>query len=133
MTTLNAPYTENLSGAQRNYRKPGAKLKPRCAHTAYEAEWRKVSARALRKELAQEYAHNERVHGGGEIDGWWKRYHKEFDKLNTRSKKLVELAVYEEQPAPYGAQRARAYNAMQNAMVAERCMEIDRKMLANAY
>lgn len=135
----------NLSAADRNYRKPGHKLRPRCGYDAMEKEHAKLhSMRALRRDRAvQGKAETEWFvkHEGFDprIDPHWKKHHKTMDALSTRSRKRVERLLYdtdgrlEDMHTLPGRAMQRAYVSAIEAHGIDMCIEADQRMLRNAY
>lgn len=134
-----------LSAAQRNYRKPGAKLKPRFAPDAAERDWKKLhSMRELRKEQAIECKamteyYEKREGFDTRIDPHWRKFYKAMDALGARSRKRVERALEASADGSAlvfkytGRAMVRATLAAIEAHGIDLCIEADQKMLANAY
>ena len=119
----------DLSGDQRNYRKPGKRLLPRDAYTAHECSRHGLSKRALYREHAIEAAaYGERP----ERDAWELKFEREFESLPKRLNKRVVKALDAKQP-PTTARLRRAYNAAVEYDQIIKCIEHDARMLRNCY
>lgn len=131
----------SLKGAQRNYRTPGAKLKPRDAYDAHRADHRGCSSKQLRKDDAIE------ARAMGYSDPQHMTYaERRVERLkrsvSTRAyKRAVALVNGATSHAPngncalfvHGAAQQRLINAMLEHVRVEHAIEWDRKTLANAY
>lgn len=126
----------SLSGKQRNYRTPGAKLKPRDAFDAHRAAYRGCSAQQLRKDDAIE----------AKVMGYPDPQHMTYAErrverlkrqVSTRAyKRLLDLVNGAVSHAPsgncalfvHGAARQRLINAMLEHVRVEHAIEWDRKL-----
>lgn len=125
-----------LSGRQRNYRTPGAKLKPRDAYTAHMM----AGAYRNRRQMRRADAHEARVMGYRSRED---AYERKLKSLSSRARKLVLSVLnsqctertrgYQEPITVIGRQRQRVINAAINHVNVQAAIEWDRKTLANAY
>jgi hypothetical protein len=131
-----------LNGAQRNYRKPKAKLLPRDAYTAH-----CLSPRGYRSSAEVRRSHAAELKAMGGLESMdlcraEKRVIKLRKGMSTRAIKRVERMLEDMKDAPKAAYRyvtpgarnqQRLFNAFEDVRVTHEIMDIDARMLANAY
>jgi hypothetical protein len=129
----------SLKARERGFRVPGAKLKPRDAHTAAQCDWLRMNQRQMRKQDAIEC----------EVMGY-KAHRSAPERKVDRLKRSVSTRAYKRAVAlvngatihapngncalfVHGAAQQRLINAMLEHVRVQHAIEWDRKTLANAY